>query len=907
MFRYPSMPIRLLLMVGVAVLAACWGQVWLLDLATPPRESAGWRRSVFAAENPSVLKSLTAADLAQVDTEAPLPRTEGLEPVFAAGRYEQLIYWCEQAIHNRAFGEEWYLYKGESELALGRYEAAWLTLEDGVRRYPWSVRIRAMNVAAARLTGRSQDAARLIAEIQEAAARAPYRYSDADNLVVLGDLALELGADARTVLEKFYDRALQMRPNHRRALLSSGRLALLKQDDQLASETLEAALKKFPDDPDFQFHLAQSLRSSAASRAAILLSECLRRNPRHVHALLALADALFDGEQYEEAEEKLDEIEAVNPNVPEAWALRSAIYQMADDAAGAAVCRDLALSSWATNPAVDHLIGRKLSQKYRFQEGAAAQRRALVFHADYGPARRQLAEDLLRLGDEAAGWKLVNEAHQSDPYDVQLFNLTQLETELKTYETLHAGPFVVRMEPREARIYGVAVLDLLQRAHAVLGEKYGYQPQGDILVEIFPNPDDFAVRTFGLPGASGYLGVCFGRVITANSPAALTDNPANWQSVLWHEFCHVVTLELTRHRMPRWLSEGISVYEERLADPTWGARMNPRFRQLIISGQLTPIHELSQAFLRPDGAAGLDFAYFQSSLVVEFLIDRYGFEALKEVLNDLALGVSLNEALERRTTGLTQLDAEFVEYAREQARQYGVAVDWQDYDLSAIRDDDDPDRLQRWLDDHPNNLLGLSMRAEQLAGMLEYDKAEVVLKKMIDLFPEYIAPGNAYDLLATIYRLQEKPKLEQQVLVEYARRADAVSPVYSRLMELTVKADEWSLAREAAQRQLAVNPLLPAPHRVLALASEHLGQTEEAIVALKALQELSPDDLADVYYRLARLLSSNDPAAAKRFVLQALEIAPRYRDAQRLLLDLVKESIPDATKPLNQTKTKFGS
>ena len=63
--------------------------------------------------------------------------------------------------------------------------------------------------------------------------------------------------------------------------------------------------------------------------------------------------------------------------------------------------------------------------------------------------------------------------------------------------------------------------------------------------------------------------------------------------MLWHEFCHVVTLELTRNRMPRWLSEGISVYEERQANPAWGERMTPRYREWILTGRLTPLDEMS--------------------------------------------------------------------------------------------------------------------------------------------------------------------------------------------------------------------------------------------------------------------------------------------------------------------------
>ena len=93
---------------------------------------------------------------------------------------------------------------------------------------------------------------------------------------------------------------------------------------------------------------------------------------------------------------------------------------------------------------------------------------------------------------------------------------------------------------------------------------------------MFPQQQDFAIRTFGLPGGAGFLGVCFGTVITANSPASQGASPTCWEATLWHEFCHVVTLNKTNNKMPRWLSEGISVYEERQADKTWGQTMTPQ-------------------------------------------------------------------------------------------------------------------------------------------------------------------------------------------------------------------------------------------------------------------------------------------------------------------------------------------
>ena len=117
---------------------------------------------------------------------------------------------------------------------------------------------------------------------------------------------------------------------------------------------------------------------------------------------------------------------------------------------------------------------------------------------------------------------------------------------------------------------------LLRRAKKTLCEKYGVTLTEPVIVEIFPQRKEFAVRTFGLPGADGLLGVCFGRVVTANSPASQGEHPANWEAVLWHEFCHVVTLSKTHNKMPRWLSEGISVHEEGREDPAWGTALSPR-------------------------------------------------------------------------------------------------------------------------------------------------------------------------------------------------------------------------------------------------------------------------------------------------------------------------------------------
>lgn len=839
--------------------------------------------------------SLTTCAMPVAARGADLQATRNL---LRSGQYAEAITEADQALRDRVFGEDWVLIKAEAEMALGRPGDALQTIETGLIRYTWSIRLRWQGIPIARAAGKPERATVFDTEFADLPQRTAWRYNDADNLVVLGQAALQRGADPRTVLDSFYEKALKLSPAHREAHLAIGTLALDKQDFTLAAETFREAVKRFPRDADFAYGLGRSLLTTDPVEAQTAFVTALEANPRHVPTRLQAIERAIDAEDYDEAERRLEEILALNPIEPRAWAFRAVIAELQHDQQRQQTAEEQAFGEWRENPLIDHLIGRKLSQKYRFAEGAQRQRAALKHDPRFLPARIQLAQDLLRLGDEAAGWKLAEQIHADDGYDVQLFNLLQLKDQLDKYRTLTRGPFVVRMTAREADLFGDAVLSLLIEAQQQLGPKYGWSPAADqhVLVEIFPEPNDFAVRTFGLPGVSGFLGVCFGTVITMNSPSSQADHPANWQSVLWHEYCHVVTLERTRHRLPRWLSEGISVYEERQAQPAWGQRMNPDYRRRILGHRVTPIAALSGAFLSPPSPADLQFAYYQASLVVQFLEERYGHAKLLQVLDDLSIGVGIADALERRTTNLPQLDEEFQEYAREIARRYGADVDWQNYDLSAVRDEEDPERLARWLQDHPRSIQGITLRVQELFDLRDWEGARRQLISLRELFPEQAGAGCWAERLAEVYRQTKDSVRERRTLEEYAPRSDAAIAVYLRLLELEQQDADWPAVVRTAKRLLAVNPLLPQSHRALARAGEELRDSDLEITALRAQLALNPEDPAELHYRLAKRLWTQRDPEARRQVVQALEHAPRYRAAQQLLLEIVESAPQSAPK-----------
>jgi tetratricopeptide (TPR) repeat protein len=773
--------------------------------------------------------------------------------------------------------------------------------------------------------GQPDAAGEMVEEIVRRVSSQPRTYQDAPSLVVFGQAALLGRADPKRVLDKIYDTARKANPKMREVHLASGELALEKHDFALAAKKFQEGLKQLPDDPDLHFGLAQAYAPSDAALMVDSIEAALARNSNHVGSLLLLAEHNIDAEDYGEAAKLLDRVKVVNPWQPEAWAYRAVLAHLQNQPDAEKKARQTALKFWPANPRVDHLIGLKLSQKYRFAEGAACQRQALKYDPDYLPAKAQLAEDLLRLGEEAEGWELVNEVQKQDGYDIAAFNLVTLHDTMEKFATLTNGDFIVRMSSPEAALYGQRVLELLGQARSNLCAKYGFEVKRPTIIEVFPEQKDFAVRTFGMPGNPGYLGVCFGSVVTANSPAAHPGHPVNWQAVLWHEFCHVVTLQLTRNKMPRWLSEGISVYEEIQANPTWGQQMNPRYREMILGDELTPVSELSAAFLTPPSEERLQFAYYESSLVVEFLVERFGLDQLKAILRDLGDGAELNQAIEKHGAPMAKIEKEFSGFARERAEKLAPGLDWEKPEFLARRSvplrggvrggsagpqrtnaDDHisaPEIFTRgsgearteWIAAHPTNFYALAENAGRLIGQKKFSEAKAPLQKLVELYPAQTGGDSAYAMLAIVHRALSETNAERQVLTQLAERDDEAADAFLRLMELGAAAQDWPAVSLNAQRYLAVNPLVPSPYRFLAQASERRGEIPSAIEAYRALLQLDPPDPAETHFRLAQLLDHAGDPAARRHVLQALEEAPRYRAALQLLLEINKKSPPAKT------------
>jgi tetratricopeptide (TPR) repeat protein len=738
----------------------------------------------------------------------------------------------------------------------------------------------------------------------ERVARVSSWYRSPVDLVWLGKLRAAGGSDPKAVMETCFERAIREDPQCEEAFEAVVELALEKSDAQLAGRRVREGLKRFPQNAHLRALLGCALQHTASADAQEAFQAALSLNPRERTALCALAEFAFARED----RQGLGKVLAALP----AEDVDGAAFRLADELLGSDGAKAIELQKpHAKTALVLHRAGVLLSSRYRFKEGAELQKAALALDGGFRDARRALAEDLLRLGHAQDAWALVEEVQKEDNYDVTAFNLLELRDRIADFQRIQSPHFEIWMEPAEAAVYGERVQALLERAHAVLTLKYGVKLPRPTTVEIFAQQSDFAVRTFGVPGGDGYLGVCFGPVITAPSPASPRASGHSWEATLWHEFVHTVTLTMTRNRMPRWLSEGISVYEEQQANPGWGQRFRPRHASRVLHGKLTPLEEMAGAF-RASSMQEVDFAYFQAGLIVEWLVKKEGMAALRGVLEDLAKGQDLNTVLAKRYGPMAKLNAEFVGYAQNWARALAGTLKWNAElkqptpagpDLAA------PSKTPVGVQGEEPDLgtFEESMRvASKAIRQKDWEGARKPLERVVQGAPSVRDPDGAYPMLARVYR-QLGLEEEETALWEKALSVMADLPEsHERLLEIYEARAAWEKVSRVSSLGLGISPMSLRFVEGSIRAAEALGRTQDAISGCRKALLLDPNRAARWHSRLGRHLGVSAPQEARAHLLEALESNPRDRAALAALAALRPPTPvprPDSTQPSSPAPT----
>jgi len=756
-------------------------------------------------------------------------------------------------------------------LAMGKYEDANVKAVNYWRANRYAPELVLEVAKVFRATGGMENAKGVVDMLINGMPEPPWNDGSAA-VVAYAELSMIAGSDGQKVLTDLLEPAKEAGPKGRDAYLAIGRLGVKHHDMELAAENFRQGLKLFPGDAEFLFGM--ELAGVPLPDAEVdeengivgFVDLALKANPNFPDALLYKAKQLTGVKNFKGAREALGRLFAVNSSHAEGHGLAAAVSLLEDDVPAAEASLKQAQKSWAENPAVWSIVGETLAGQYRFAEGLVYLKKAAAVAPDAPEVLFELGSNQLRFGEHEDGWKNVARSHELDPYHVSAFNLMTLRDKIAAYPVLERSEVMLRMSPEDMAVFGKRAMDLAVRAKETLAEKYQMKLSQPVMVEMLPQQEDFAIRTFGLPGGESFLGVCFGPLITMTSPRGRLGR-ANWESVLWHEMAHTITLDISRHRIPRWLSEGISVYEERQARDGWGLGMNSVFRASLLEDELAPIETLDKLFAGQDIMLG----YYQSSLVVEFIIGRFGIEAMRGILNDLATAVPLEKAFETHALPLSELNSEFKKFARAQAGAYGADLDWTpltDTEYKEYRENP-----EKWVSNYSKRYATTMMLASKFLEEGKWNEAKKLAKQVIEAVPDNREEFNPYQVLADASGGLDDPGGERAALLKLYSLDANRSEAAARLLKME-PADEIT-----ADRMLETNPFHDQAYRSLAKSSSSQKDYE-------SLLALEPRDATRLHYELAVILQESDPKAARRHVLQALEDNPRFKLALDLLVSM---------------------
>ena len=727
-----------------------------------------------------------------------------------------------------------------------------------------------------------------------------------DNGLVFDSADVAMVAVAARQLDEFHDanalfsEAVRLDSNNMEALVLWGDLFQEKFNDQDAQRNYNEALEI---NRRYAPALVGLARIESPERN---LSRALDANSRSVAAMQTFAELMLRNGREEEGLRFLDQALEINSEHVPALATLAARAVMRDETEEFERLRQRVNAFSPENANFYAAIGDFLGNNYRFTEAVEYARRAIDRDPRNWFAHTVLGGNLVRLGEEDEGKRHLEQAFENDPFNVLTSNMLQVFDVLEEYATLESEHFRVNMSQRDAQILWPYMEPLLENSWDRLVAKYGFEPEVPVVIQVFEQTEDFAVRSVGLPDIGPLVGICFGRVVTLISPDTLS---ANWQEIVWHELVHVFTLQMTDNRMPRWLSEGISTWEESQGRPEWGRRQGLDLIRAVQQDRLLPVGSLNDGFTGANSDADLSFAYFQSYLVVEYIAEQFGFDSLLALIHEYA-GVAEESEMFFNVFGLDMatFDDGFRSWIDQRVADINVYVHAEDSPDEGeghghgVRENSSAilaelynneslkqymrGRVQREPRDFQAHLqLGIVLFREDA-----YQEAISHLRTAHELLPDYTGYPSPALVLAQVYEAMgdRDAQREQLAIMLEHQQHDFSAPM--TLAEHALSNDDLEQAAYFIERALAVNPYRPEVHRINAELATRLGDTGLTVQEYEVLLTLDQNDPVAARTNLAQAyLDNRQSDDARMTVLRALETAPTYERAQQILLQAVAE------------------
>jgi tetratricopeptide (TPR) repeat protein len=699
------------------------------------------------------------------------------------------------------------------------------------------------------------------------------------------------GGDAFSALDALKD-ALALDRSDGDAHVERARTRIFRFENDPADESVSAALGVDPRNADALAVRAQLLlMDQRVSDGLAAADQALAENPRHADALAAKVAALDLLGRHEEGRQAFARLLELAPEDGEPFCLVADVMQYL----------------------------------YRFRDAIPTYRRALQLDPAWTRSYVGLARCLVNTGDLKGALEQLQEFRRRDQVRYALADNVALALDrLSSFVEVRRGTFTYHVHPVESPLLVPFLDEVYAKAWPDLCARYGFDPATPVRVEVFPHHEDFSARTVGFTGF-GALGVCFGDVFTLLSPESELRGNFAFDVVAVHELTHVVTLGLSKNKVPRWLTEGISVHEEHVFSPGSARTMDRELFDYFASGEVVPVRELNRLF----GGPKILFGYYEGGLLADFLVEKRGEKVLTEMLRRFAadeetptvvehvLGMSCEELdrdfqawLVKTKVGGMKVQPNYTEGGRERllaklrAAPEGAPPDaallaqvaWAYHQEQRAVDRDD--HLQHALAADPKLPAAHFLLAERALGGAKPDRA-TARRELETGF------ANGGDEFSAWMRYAELLAREAKVL---ASKPDARAPAMRGRPHGGAKSDDEEDEAPAdltAEQKAACEKLLEVLAHAKACFPRFVGPSNPYLLRAKLLRDLGRMDDALVELReycaihdtaiparrilVDRALERKDFAEAKRFLLELRAIDPFHRATWRELAQCEKE------------------
>jgi tetratricopeptide (TPR) repeat protein len=623
-----------------------------------------------------------------------------------------------------------------------------------------------------------------------------------------------------------------------------------RQEDDAAKLFTEALAAK-KDNALALYGLALLAADGYDHKAAGMAQKALDADPKMVGAQELLARLALEDNNNAKAEEEAKKALAIDPNSVGGKAILATLDWLADK-------KD---SPWDPKTARGYEIaGHFFTLNRRYEEGIALLRKAVEMDPVLFTARADLGVNLMRLGKQEEAYEQLKRCFDSGFASHAVVNSLKLMDTYKNFVTYKTDRMILKVNKKESDLLTPYFASEIDRAIKTYEDKYKMKLKEPVQVEVYPNHEDFAVRTLGMPGL-GALGVTFGYAIAMDSPSGRPPGSFHWASTLWHEMSHVFTLTMTGHRVPRWFTEGIAVHEETAASPEWGDRLGPDEIGAIKEHQLLPITELDRGFIHPVRPQQVTISYFQGGKIVDFITDKWGWDKILAMLKDFANGEETAVVIRK------ELKVEPADFDK----QFLANLENETKDVVA-KFDDWKKRVK---------IVADAVKAKDWDGVIKEGSA------IRDFYPDYVEDHSIYELLAQAYEAKGDKKAQMAQLHAYVKRGGRNPESIKKTAKLLEESGNKAEAAAVLERLNVIYPMDNPAHQMLGSLLLDQGKTAGAVREFGAVVANKPIDPAQAHYDLARAYHLNkENEKAKDELLAALETAPGFRQAQKLLLEL---------------------